>query len=286
MITVTTTLPVSVLMTTYLEEPASHVAMALDSLFAQTSPAAEIVLVLDGAISDALRQTLQQYPPQGHPTRLITVGLSDNMGQGQASNAGLRHCTQPWIARMDSDDWCAPQRLEQQWDAISKNPTLDVVFSWQGEFDENPHTLTAIKKAPATHEDIRRALRWRNVISHPTLLIRKSFLEKVGGYQPLRIMEDYDLCMRLLAAGAIFNGIQAPLVMVRVLPEQRQRRSGLGYALTEWKVRYRFYKDKHFSFIFYIFSSIIYTVFRLQPAWIKPLLYRLVRNKPSERPLF
>ncbi len=73
------------------------ISRALESVFLQTRPPDEILLVDDGSTDDTAAQVRAEFPG----VRLIE---QENRGVSAARNAGIRAATGTWIALLDSDD--------------------------------------------------------------------------------------------------------------------------------------------------------------------------------------
>jgi glycosyltransferase involved in cell wall biosynthesis len=104
-------LGLSVLMSVYYKETAAHLNECLKSLAAQTVPATEIIIVKDGKLTHELEQCLALWQ---NKLPLKIVGYEENRGLAYALNYGLQYCTGNFIARMDSDDICLPDRFKKQ----------------------------------------------------------------------------------------------------------------------------------------------------------------------------
>ncbi len=98
--------PVSVVMPVYNQE--RYVALAIDSILAQTHRDFELLVVDDGS-TDATPQILAGI--EDPRLRVLPV---PHAGFCRALEAGVNAARGTWIARMDSDDLCHPQRLERQ----------------------------------------------------------------------------------------------------------------------------------------------------------------------------
>ena len=129
------------------------------------------------------------------------------------------------------------------------------------------------------NSQILRQLNYRNVISHPTILMRTDLLKKIGGYDAsVGFLEDYDLYLKLAASGAIFYAIQEPLVFVRVSKDQIARRGGFNYLLKELSFRWFALLKGYITLQGFFVGVTIYPIFRLLPVWLKFWLYKLVRS--------
>ena len=274
--------PFSVLMSVYRNDLPDWFSVAMDSIRNQTLLPAEMVLVVDGPIPEELDRTVQSYETRdcGFPLRVLR--LDENVGLAMAMNAGLRECSQPFVARMDADDYSWPTRFELQAEVLRKQPELGLVGSWQGEFEEDHRELNALKTLAENHDEIIAQLRWRSVIPHPSVVMRRSDVERVGAYRSeFGYLEDYDLFTRMALGGVRMHCLQEPLYRVRVSPEQRARRGGLSYIPREWRFRHQLYRNGFITQREFLVSTTAYTVFRLSPAFLKTLLYRTVRSTPD-----
>lgn len=272
----------SILMATHAGEQPQWLRAALASVFDQTMPAEECVLVLDGPVGAEHEAIIAGFAARPSPTRLIVLRLPCCQGLAAALNAGLPHCSAPLIARMDSDDLSLPHRFAVQRAAFERMADIDVLCAWSAEFEDSPTRPWAIKTTPAAHDAIAATLKWRCAITHPSIVIRKAMLERVGGYRGcFGDLADYDLYVRVLMAGGRFAAIQQPLVLFRVSHQQRVRRGGWAYARRELAFRRFCHRAGFLSLPELVATAAVMAAFRLTPPWLKKELYRLVRAKPA-----
>jgi glycosyltransferase involved in cell wall biosynthesis len=275
------TYPVSALMSTYAGEIPKWLSEALESIFAQTLPPDQMVLVVDGPIGEELTAIIGQY--QGDPRIPVVdvIKLPSNRGLANALNAGLEICSGDWIMRMDSDDRSHLDRLAVQMDYIRNHPTVDMLSAWCEEFSEDS-TEIRIKLAPAEHDAIKAAMRWRNVITHPTNLIRAETLRNIGGYRSkFGMLEDYDLYVRLLLAGARFHVLPQSLLKRRVNRAVYKRRGGWRYLLCELQFRMFCYRSGFLNARQFLTTTAAYALFRLIGGSLRFQLYRFVRVRQA-----
>ena len=162
----------SVLTTLYSKEKPVFLRQCLDSMFNQTVPPSEYVLVKDGPLTDKLEAVLKEYSEK-HP-ELKIVALEVNSGCGPASIAGMAACTYEYVARIDSDDISLPTRCEREIEMLDNEPDLVVVGSDLYEFEDDPNVITAIKKMPTEPDEIYKYGKRRNPFNHSTVMMRKS----------------------------------------------------------------------------------------------------------------
>lgn len=190
----------------YLEE-------AVDSVLAQTMGDLELILV-DDASPDRSPEILAGYDDP----RVVVLRNAENLGHPASLNRALAVARAPFIARLDADDVAEPHRLERQMAEMHRRPELDVLGSWTVEIDEDGEQIGRFSFPPG-EALIRWALARTNVVYHPSVLMRRSLLDRIGGYRAeIECADDYDLFTRMIMAGG----------RVDILPERliRYRRSG------------------------------------------------------------
>ncbi|MCQ4622581.1 glycosyltransferase [Corynebacterium sp. CCUG 70398] len=213
---------VTVLMSVYRNTTADELALTLDSLAAQTRPAERILVVKDGPVPHEVEDLLSAT------AAVDTVALERNSGLGVALAEGFKHIDTEFVARLDSDDAAFPERLEKQLAFMREHPEVAVLGTAMQEFDgerPGPSTTGGIRRLPETHEEIARYARINSPMNHPSVLMRTEAVRRVGGYQPMHNMEDYDLWARLIAAGEKLHNLPEPLTYFRVNDAQLKRRT-------------------------------------------------------------
>ncbi|WP_426074135.1 glycosyltransferase [Janthinobacterium sp. DSP2-3-3] len=268
---------VSVLITTYKYEKPENLDEALLSMYSQTRVPDEIVMVIDGPILEEQEEIIRNYMKDDR-TQLNVVRLEENVGRGIAKNIGIHACQFEFIAVMDSDDISMPERIEKQINIFKSHPELSLVAAWQAEFDDLSKQQTFIKKCPQYHDDIVKALKWRNVVPNPAIMVRRELAIAVDGYGDFKLInEDYDFFIKLIEAGGKFYNIQEILIRVRTSMDQRKRRGGKGVILDDFKFRHKHYKSGFYNIFEFLLISSVYFVFRLMPAFSKGFLYKVNR---------
>lgn len=269
---------VSVLMTTYHGEQASRLARSLESIYVQTTQPNELVLVVDGGIDTAQEDVVARYGVDNRvPMRVVR--LDKNQGLGSALKVGLRYCNCDWIMRMDSDDIATPDRLEAQLAFLERHPEYDLVGGWSEEFFEDAPD-TRLKTAPTDCSQLVRALRLRNVIVHPSVLMRTHTVRQVGGYDGrFPLLEDWDLFTRMAMADAKL--IVLPRVVIRVSTghQQAARRGGWTRSRSDIRFRTHLWRQKFISFPWYVGTTIAFAGYTMAGARVRNYLYRFVRTK-------
>lgn len=268
---------VSCLMTTYVRERAEWLAAALESVFAQSVAPSQLVLVLDGPVGADQEEVIARYGCDHRIAVVDVVRLSKNRGLAGALSAGFERCVGEWVMRMDSDDLCDRERLRLQLDHIIENPGTDVVSSWAEEFMDGEEA-TRLKSSAIGHDAVVQSLRWRNVICHPSVLMRAEVMRRAGGYRlDFPLLEDYDLWVRMALAGARFHIVPAVLVRVRSGLQQSARRGGWRYCLNEVRFRVFCLRQGFLSLRQFVATTLLYLAFRSAGRVLRGRLYGLAR---------
>jgi glycosyltransferase involved in cell wall biosynthesis len=187
----------------------------LRSLAHQTEPRWECVLVDDGS-RDATGEIARAAARADARIRVVAVAHG---GIVAALGAGLRQCRAPLVARMDADDLMRRDRLAAQVAALDRDPSLAAVgchvriFPRAGMTDglrEYERWLAGVD-SPAR---VRAEAFVECPVVHPTLVVRRDVLTACG-YRDVGWPEDYDLVLRLLAAGHAIGVVPRRLVSWR-----------------------------------------------------------------------
>jgi glycosyltransferase involved in cell wall biosynthesis len=204
-------LKISVIMAVYKGDTDIQVKSALDSICKQTRVPDEFIVVVDGPISTAVKDTLQSFSIE----KLIKIiWLKNNVGRGQARNIAIKASDGELIGIMDADDISRPDRLEQQVNFLLSRD-IDMCGGFIEEFSQQPGDQCIYRKVPLENKKIYRQLRYRSAFNHVTLLFKRSLYESVGGYQTLNWAEDWDFYLRCAAEKASFANMDVILVDVK-----------------------------------------------------------------------
>lgn len=266
---------ISVLMSLYEKESSNYLKECLNSLNIQKKFIDQLVIVFDGPITSELEMVVCDFKG----TLPITiVKLEKNIGLGRALNEGIKYCSNEWIFRMDSDDICVPNRFELQIKFIEENPDVVLLGGQIQELDENMNVILGYREVPITVDDIRSFSLLRNPFNHMTVAYKKSVLESLGCYKHHLYMEDYNLWLRVIAAGYPVYNLPDILVKARTGYSMYYRRKGLEYIKSEWSLaglKYNLGLQNVFSaYILFLIRSIP----RLLPNKLVSFVYKLLRR--------
>ena len=264
----------SVLMSVYQRERADNLRAAMNSIWAQTVKPNDFVLVCDGPLTTELDAVIEEMQ-QAHP-ELQVVRLEKNSGLGNALNAGIKHCKNELVARMDSDDISYPDRCERQLTIFRDNPELSICSGTVQEFTNSTEKIEAERILPEDQEKILEFAKKRNPFNHPCVMYKKEAVEAAGGYQDFFLLEDYFLWIRMLQNGVIGYNIQEPLLWMRAGSDMYKRRGGWKYACSQVDLYMYMQRSRLISRKQCISSIFSRTCISLIPNWLRSSLYKLL----------
>ncbi len=189
---------------------ADVVGEALESAFAQTLPALEVIVCDDGSTDD-LESALEPYRNR------IVVTRKQNGGEGSAKNAAARLASGDFIAILDADDRYMPRRLEALADLARARPDLDILTT-DAYLEANGRTVRRCYADGWTFEaeSQRRAILERNFVFGHAVVRRELFLRHGGFDESIRRTADWDCWLRMILAGARVGAVMEPLSVYRV----------------------------------------------------------------------
>ena len=180
---------------------------AMASVLSQTRPADEIVVV-DDATPAGQAETLRTLGPQVRLIRHL-----HNRGPGAARQTGADATTSELIAYLDADDVWLPTKLQCQFDLLEREPDADATHTALITVRADGRESVYLDKPRVV--DLPTELT-KNQILPSAMMIRRTTLMSVGGWSPdRRLMEDWDLGTRLVAAGKRVVFLPEPLVRFR-----------------------------------------------------------------------
>lgn len=187
---------------------------ALASVRDQTLGDFELIAVDDGS-RDCTREILERAAREDPRVRVVDGGG----GPVAALNAGCWLARGHYLARMDADDVCHPQRLARQVRFLEAHPEV-VAAGGAIELVDSAGRPLQVFALPARDAAIRRRLLSRNALAHPAVTMRTAAWRRTGGYRErFYPADDYDLWLRMAELGALAN-LRAVVLRYRLHPGQ------------------------------------------------------------------
>jgi glycosyltransferase involved in cell wall biosynthesis len=241
------------------------------TVMAQTRAPAQVVLVQDGPVSPGLEGAIESAIAKS-PIPVRHHRIAQNAGLARALAEGLALSDHDIVARMDADDISLPERFAAQLPLIEGG--LDLVGTGMLEFLDDDGSIVG-RRVPRTEQaEIERYARFHDPFSHPTVVYRRSAVERAGGYEPLGLMEDYWLFARMIHAGARVGNLAEPLVMYRVGEGAYARRGGVAQWRSELRLQRALRRIGFTSRTQYVRNVAVRGTYRFVPEPIRRRAYR------------
>lgn len=185
---------------------ADYLDAALASILGQSFKDFELLVIDDGS-TDLTPEIIGAC----RDDRIRYIRHERNLGLIATLNEGLGLATSKYVARMDADDVCHPQRLEMQHRFMEEHPEVGVVGTAVRLIDRESQR-GPVYQFPELHDVILWALSFVCPMAHPTVMMRRDLVVSAGGYSISAVhAEDYDLWERLAARTRFANLPQALL---------------------------------------------------------------------------
>ena len=270
---------VSVLMSLYSKESPKYLKKSILSITrAQIIKPDELVVVLDGPITDDLSKALQ-WSISECGVKVKKVILRKNRGLGVALKLGIKACSNELVVRMDTDDIAFPWRIAHQIAFMESHPKVAASSGYAVEFDSTGGRR--IKPVPTKNIPIYR--RFWNPMVHSATILRKSAIMNVRSYSHQPLFEDYLLWVKLIMADFTLANTEKPLIMFRVNDNTYGKRRGIPYLLKEWDFLCRAHDIGFLSVGTLTINLLLKTILRLSPAPLFCLFYKFFMRKPYKK---
>ncbi len=175
----------------------------------------------------------------GYDKPLVVLNSEKNEGITAALNKGLewieKNISPRYIARLDCGDTCTADRFTIQVAYMDAHPDIGLMGSWCW-FEEKNTSVKYSYTTPTDHAAILKAMHFRNVFIHPTVMFRSSLLKKNRHYPAdFAYAEDYAFFWRMIK-------LTQSTVLDKFLVTCEINREGLSFknkneqVLARWKV--------------------------------------------------
>lgn len=185
---------------------------AIDCILNQTVKEWELILCDDGS-TDRTYDIVKEYK-NNYPEKIVVLRNETNRGLNYTLNRCLNKSQGKYIARMDGDDRCVPERFEKELEVFEKEPDIAIVSSDMEFFDENGcWGRVSHPEYPERNDFV-----YGTPFCHAPCIVKREAYYKVRGYSVanwLLRVEDYHLWIKMYEAGYKGKNIHLPLYQMR-----------------------------------------------------------------------
>ena len=197
---------ITVLMPAYNAE--KYIYEAIVSVLNQDFTYFELLIINDGS-TDATEEIIKNFSDH----RIVLIN-QQNLGFAVALNRGLMESRTDYIARMDADDICLPDRLRVQYDFMKNNPDCVIAGSDADFIEMNGDFVFTYSPGWHSNEEKHQIGITKCPYVHSSVIFKKNIIIEAGGYNPnAYTFEDHLLWLKIFKEGTAFN---MPKVLVKV----------------------------------------------------------------------
>lgn len=181
---------VSVVMST-LNTDEEFLKLSINSILKQSYNNIEFIIIIDGGNDDNIIKN------NFDDKRIKIYKHKNSIGLPSSLNEAIINANGKYIARMDSDDISLVNRIESQVKYMEKNENIDICATYYKCFG---NSKKVVKEKYIKPNDIKAKLFFTNIIAHPSVMFRKSSIEKYNLYYDTSFTysQDFELWNRII----------------------------------------------------------------------------------------
>lgn len=265
----------AIIMSLYKSDVIKYVQLAVESILYQTYSNFDFYIQYDGPVNEDVDQYLTSIKDE----RIKIFKRNENKGLAYSLNE-LLDIVMPkdyhFIARMDADDISLPERFEKQVAFMEAHPETGCLGTWAIEINSDGSEYYR-KQMPVTHEECKKQFMVRDCMIHPTVIFRRSYIEKAGYYSlDTYFGEDTMMWAQGFVNGCRFANLPEYLFKFRLNDDFFNRRRGWKHAKGILTLRWKVNKMLHYPLKSYLYA-IAYAGAKMMPTKVLNLIYRKAR---------
>jgi glycosyltransferase involved in cell wall biosynthesis len=270
----------SVLMSLFFKEKPDYLNCSLESLYKQILPPNEIIIVVEGTLSNELNNLLSYWKNRFEISKFIIIDAEEVKGLPACLNKGLEKASGDIIIRFDTDDYCKPERILKQVSYFKENPEISILSSPIDEYDDSLIDYVSTRNVPIGDFEIKKYSKWRNPFNHPSVAFKRVDALHLGCYPIVNSNEDYAFFCSFLVNDYKAANLNDVLVNVRAGKSLALRRSGLKYLRGEIQgIRYM-HSIGFYTYLEMYIHIILKSFVRIMPAKVVYIIYsKFLRTK-------
>lgn len=265
----------AVIMSLYKSDELKYVELAVESILSQSFHEFDYYIQFDGQVA----KDVDDYLCNLNDNRIHIYKREENKGLAFSLNELLDRVMPlgyEYIARMDADDISMPDRFEKQIAYMEAHPETECLGTWAIEIKSDGGEYYR-KQMPETHGGCWQQFMIRDCMIHPTVMFRRSYIEKAGVYSlDTYFGEDTMMWAQGFAAGCKFANVPEYLFKFRLNDDFFNRRRGWKHAKGILTLRWKVNKMLHYPMKAYLYA-IAYAGAKMMPTSILNMIYKTAR---------
>lgn len=266
---------IAVIMSIYKNDMVGYVKQACESILGQSYRDYDFFIQYDGPVE----KEIDEYLSGLNDDRIFINRREKNHGLAYSLNELLERVLASnynYIARMDADDISLPDRFNKQISFLDAHPETDCVGTWAIEINADGSEYYR-KQMPETHKECWEQFMIRDCLIHPTVMFRRSYIEKAGMYSlDTYFGEDTMMWAQGFYNGCVFANIPEYLFKFRLNEDFFSRRRGWKHAKGILTLRWRVNRMLNYPFKAYMYA-IAYAGAKMMPKSVLSMIYKNAR---------
>jgi len=214
-----------------------YLLSSITSILNQTYKKFELLIIDDGSEED-IKEVINEIND-----RRIKYIRKIHSGLGDTLNLGIKLAKYKYITRMDADDIALPNRFEKQIQYLEQNSKVDILSNWYADFEKK---VIYITKTSQSHITIKKKLLLYADICHPSVMMKKETIERLGGYKKniyeKDVFVDYKLWLDIKDQ-VTFNNLQEVLLLKRYSKKSLSKNNMTKIKKIHYLIQEKYYSD-------------------------------------------
>ncbi len=184
-------------------------------------------MVVDGGSTDGSLDIIRKYA-----SRLAWWTSSQDQGQADAINQGMRRARGEIVAWLNSDDYYLPGALQGAVEALAAHPGAAMIYGDMLAVDQDGRTINSFRYRQLRLED----LLCFQIIGQPAVFMRRAAFERSGGLElSLNFLLDHQLWLRIASQGEMIH-IPQTWAAARYHPRAKNLAQATGFGREAFRI--------------------------------------------------
>lgn len=182
----------------------AYLQSALNSILKQHLIPKEVIIINDASPCGCINKILKENTN----IKIKYIVNLHRKGVSSSRNIGIKQASGDIIAFLDADDWWTEDHLQKSLEKFEQDPFIDIVAGPITNYSEKTKEFVPWQFSDWMIQRFPASLTACNFIQPSAALVKTAILRKISGFdtsKELNHIEDYDLWIRLVQAGAKFG---------------------------------------------------------------------------------